>query len=58
MEEFTEQLVKEWSWRLDDGIPDIEDPEKVNVLGDVLVEEFDVPRRVAGEQVQALIAEA
>lgn len=58
IESFTEDLVKEWSWRLDDGMPDIEDPEKLAVLRQTLVEEHDVPKSVAEEQVQALIAEA
>jgi hypothetical protein len=55
MEQFTEEVIREWALRLDDGTPDTSDKQKLHVLEHVLAEH--VPADVARMQVEALLAE-
>ena len=36
--EIIDELINEWSYRLKDGLPDMTDPDKVNVLKQILSE--------------------
>ena len=36
--EIIDELINEWSYRLKDGLPDMTDPNKVNILKQIIAE--------------------
>ena len=57
--ELLDNILLEWSYRLKDGIPDVNDPEKVKVLNQVLAENKlplyeEKKDKISGKQAEAI----
>ena len=53
--ELLDSILLEWSYRLKDGIPDVNDPKKVKVLNDVLTEhKLPLYEEVSGQEAEDL----